>query len=116
MSERHPLLPLIGMGVIAVVASVLGTLLIWVWSDLQAQLFAFYTGQDGTQPVADEVYREWDRISMMAYRLQSLAMPLFLVALIAVFAVLAVLARRADLRHRRPRSAAEPQDDAATAS
>jgi hypothetical protein len=101
MTERRPVAPLVGMGVVAVVCVAIALVLTGVSTELQARLLEFYN-QDVSQQIDEQTYREWNRISTVAYSLQSVVMPLFLVSLIAVFAIPAVLARRADLRRARP--------------
>jgi hypothetical protein len=99
MRDRRPLPWLIGMGAFAVLSSALAVALIWWASELQVQVYEFYS--DNPQQVDEAEYRYWNALGTNAYTLQTLAMPLFLAALVALFALLAVLARMQDARATR---------------
>jgi hypothetical protein len=100
MRDRRALPGLIGLIGVAVASSSLAIALIWWASELQVQVYEFYS--NNPQAVDEREYAHWERVGQNAYTLQTLAMPLFLAALIAVFALLAVLARNQGARASRP--------------
>jgi ABC-type phosphate/phosphonate transport system permease subunit len=106
MRDRRVVPWLIGMGALALLATALAVVLIWWASELQVQVYEFYS--TNPQVVDQNDYAYWERVGTNAYTLQTLAMPLFLAALVAVFALLAVLARREDAHATRAAQAEAP--------
>ncbi|CAN5372906.1 hypothetical protein BH09ACT4_BH09ACT4_10440 [soil metagenome] len=90
-----------GLVALIVVTVAAATVMSWIAADLQQQANDFYTSQDGSAQIADEVYQHWDAISQTAYTLQQLVPPVLLGCSASVFALLAVLARRWDVARRR---------------
>lgn len=91
MPDRRALAYLIAIGGFAVLTGGLAVALIGWSSELQVQVYTFYS--ENPQAVDESLYRYWDSVGQNAYALQSMAMPLFLAALGAIFALLAVLTR-----------------------
>ena len=92
---------LIGLGAVVLVTGGAAVVGLWASGDWNSQANAFYTSQNGTAVLPDDVYRDWDLLQRNAYQVQTLATPLLLVCATALFTLIAVLARRWDVTRGR---------------
>ena len=97
MNDRRPIGWILGLIVIAIVATTTAVVLTWIASDLQIQVNQFYEGQQG-ELFDEDVYREVEILSVNSYTLLALVTPLLVGGMAAVFALLAVLAFRWERR------------------
>jgi hypothetical protein len=100
MSERRPIGWIVGLIALAAVTFTAAVVLTWVSSDLQIQVNRYWESTNGSEPVAEDVYREWDRISMNAYLMLTLVTPLLMGGIVAIMGLLAVLAFRWERRRQ----------------
>jgi hypothetical protein len=83
---------LAGLAALAIVTATGALVLVWVASDLQVQVNAFYTSLSGTDALPPRTYEYWDALNTRAYLMYTLASPLLLGAIAAILALLATLA------------------------
>jgi hypothetical protein len=101
MIERRMLGWLSGLVAVVVVTAAAAVASMWIAVELQVQVDAFYTSQTGTDPVSEETYRYWSKLSENAYTLQQYGIPLLVASAIGLFTLLAILARRWDVSRGR---------------